>query len=146
MKKIWKAIKSGALYLWQLPQNLLGLVLRLIYKGDDTQAKVLNLGIGDDQLIRTSEKMKGGISLGKYIIVKDTASQTTIKHELGHSKQSLYLGPLYLLVIGLPSALHASVHNSKDCWGKDNWIYYSFYTEKWADKLAKIERNFDSTK
>lgn len=32
-------------------------------------------------------------------------SEKTIKHEYGHQLQSYILGPLYLLIIGLPSGL-----------------------------------------
>lgn len=52
--------------------------------------------------------MQGGISLGKYIIVSQWATQKTIMHEYGHCLQSKILGPLYLLVVGLPSILHAA--------------------------------------
>lgn len=45
------------------------------------------------------------------------------------------LGPLYLIVIGIPSLLHAAVHDSL-CRNKD---YKHFYTEKWADKLAGLK-------
>lgn len=47
------------------------------------------------------------------------------------------LGPLYLLIIGLPSFLWASLKRAGLFRGRD---YYSFYTEKWADRLAGIER------
>ena len=55
-------------------------------------------------------------------------------HELGHHKQSLILGPLYLIVIGIPSLIHAWLWNPNS--GKS---YYDFYTEHWANKLSKIE-------
>jgi hypothetical protein len=58
-----------------------------------------------------------------------------IQHELGHSIQSLILGPLYLIVIGLPSWIWFTWYNN----GKDKRVsYYWFYTEAWANKLAKI--------
>ena len=46
-----------------------------------------------------------GISLGRYVLLNMNSYQLekTIKHELGHSKQSKYLGWFYLLVVGLPS-------------------------------------------
>lgn len=47
------------------------------------------------------------ISLGNYMIF-DLDSPITcnkIKHERGHQLQSKYLGPLYLFVIGFPSAI-----------------------------------------
>lgn len=58
----------------------------------------------------------------------------TIQHESGHVKQSKILGPLYLLVIGLPSIVHAAMHRTV-C---KNPNYYHFYTEKWANKLAGL--------
>lgn len=58
-------------------------------------------------------------------------------HEWGHTRQSLYLGPLYLLIIGLPSIIWAMIHtpNSKKS-------YYFFYTERWADKLGGIPKRY----
>lgn len=68
----------------------------------------------------------------------------TIKHEYGHQLQSYILGPLYILVIGLPSGLW--------CWFIQDWVnkirkkknkpeldYYWFYTESWANKLGKVK-------
>ncbi len=46
------------------------------------------------------------------------------------------LGPLYLLVIGLPSLLWAALHE-KVAPGRS---YYWFYTERWADRLGGVER------
>ena len=122
MKKIWKAIKNVGLYIWQLPQNIIGLFLRAYYRGMDIK-------IDDNALSRISTKMRGGISLGKYIIASHTRLN---KHEFGHTRQSMMLGPLYLLIIGLPSIIHAMFHSGY-CKNRD---YYHFYTEKWANKLA----------
>ena len=47
----------------------------------------------------------------------------------------MILGPLYLLVIGLPSFIHAATW--KDRPGRD---YYAFYTERWADRLGGVTR------
>lgn len=160
MGEIYKNIIEGLLYLWQLPQNLVGLILFQFYKGETVKlsgtARVSPQSTFDDitydakirfkngintPCVKYSEKMKGGISLGKYIIVTKQCSSKTVAHEMGHTKQSMMLGPLYLLVIGLPSLLHASVGFSNTKKG-DNYLYYNFYTEKWADKLAKIKRTF----
>lgn len=120
------------LYLWQLPQNLLGLLLRAICRGTDTDY--------EGALVRRSQKMQGGISLGRYIVVNRYASRKTIMHEYGHCRQSQMLGPLYLLVVGLPSILHAWLH---DC-GKAGKTYYHFFTERWADRLGGVERKNDA--
>ena len=117
-------MKKFLLYIHQLPQNIVGVVLRLIYKGTDTEY--------NDAIVRKSAKMKGGISLGKYIIVGSRASKKTIMHEYGHCIQSRRLGWLYLLVVGLPSIIRASMGRPE--------TYYDFFTEKWADKLGGVRR------
>jgi hypothetical protein len=119
-------MKRIALYLWSLPQNLLGLLLRLIYKGNDSQY--------EDAIVRRSVKMHGGISLGKYIIINQWSTQKTVQHEYGHCRQSKMLGPLYLLVVGLPSILHAAFCPCK------RHSYYDVFPESWADKLGNVKR------
>lgn len=119
-------MKSFLLYLWCLPQNLLGLALRLIYKGNDSTY--------EDAIVRRSTKMLGGISLGKYIIISQWAKKSTVMHEYGHCIQSRYLGWFYLLVIGLQSLLHAALCRCR------NHSYYDMWFEKWADKLGGVER------
>lgn len=75
----------------------------------------------------------GAISFGKYIISYENANYfSTIKHELGHCKQSLYLGWLYLIVIGIPSLIWCGV------WKYTNKPYDWFYTESWANKLGNV--------
>jgi len=122
-------MKQTLLYLWQLPQNLLGLALLAIY------GFVYSLDFNDAGVF-LSERMQGAISLGHYVIVrKGQATPTTLMHEWGHCRQSLYLGPLYLVVIGLPSILHAW------WWNKERGAsYYAFFTERWADRLGGVKR------
>jgi hypothetical protein len=119
-------MKNVLLYIWMLPQNLLGLILRALYKGNDS--------IYEDSLVRRSTKMKGGISLGKYIIVNQWSSKMCVKHEYGHCIQSKYLGWLYLPLIGLQSGLHALLCKCK------KHSYYDMWFEKWANKLGGVSR------
>lgn len=119
-------MKSILLYLWSLPQNLLGLLLRQIYKGNDSQY--------EDAIVRRSVKMQGGISLGKYIIINQWSGKKTVQHEYGHCLQSKRLGWLYLIAVGLPSILHAAFCSCK------RHSYYDVYPEKWADKLGGVKR------
>ena len=123
-------MKNTLLYIWQVPQNLIGLLLRLIYKGNDDKSN----GI----IVRRSLNMRGGISRGRYIIVNQFARDKTIYHELGHCRQSMYLGWLYLLVIGIPSIVWAGLYGSIIKPTTNG--YYKFYTEKWADKLGNVKR------
>lgn len=128
MKNIWKLIKNAAMYIWQLPQNIMGAMLFYLYYRDG-DVYDWNKATSDVKVNCFSEKMKGGITLGKYIIVRDTYCSY---HEFGHTIQSKILGPLYLLVIGSPSIIHAALHKYI-CKNKD---YYHFWTEKWANNLV----------
>lgn len=131
MKGLKKWVVFLALWLWQLPQNLLGLLLVAILKPEDSCAF-------NRARLYYATRMRGGISLGRYIIVRSCLQDYTGRtewHEYGHSRQSLFLGPLYLLVIGLPSLLWAAVWQPGHGRG-----YYEFYTEAWADKLGGVER------
>ena len=119
-------MKRVALYIWQLPQNLLGLLLRAIYRGTDTEY--------NDAIVRMSASMQGGISLGKYIIVDDGETYGTVMHEYGHCRQSQMLGPLYLLVVGLQSGLHCVLCKCK------NHNYHDMWFERWADRLGGVKR------
>ena len=125
-------MKSMLLYLWQLPQNLVGLLWFAIV--DIFHCGVVYFKNIDDVYVFKTQLKLGSVSLGKYIFTKRNASETTIKHEYGHCKQSKYLGWLYLPIIGLPSIIWACIYKYT------NKSYYWFYTEKWADKLGNIKR------
>ena len=123
-------MKKALRFIQELPQNCLGLLLRQIYKGNDTKY--------EDVVLRRSLKMQGGISLGRYIIVSQFASKETVRHEYGHCLQSRRLGWLYLLVIGLPSIVWAGLYGTLVKRTRNG--YYRWYTEKWADRLGGVER------
>ena len=123
---------AALLWIWQAPQNLAGLLLRYIYR-DKIKAVIRSRGVR----YYVAPLFPGGISLGNTIILQDyfVDDALTWEHEFGHSIQSRYLGPLYLFVIGIPSILWAW------WWDPDKDIsYYSFYTEKWADRLGGVSR------
>lgn len=120
------------LYLWQLPQNLLGLLLMLFLKGE-TRHKLGGLRF------YFLDTFPGGITLGEYIIV-GTRQDITVRHEFGHVLQSRKLGPLYLIVIGLPSILHAWLSDLIGCCERHPEGYFHYWTEKWADRLGGVER------
>ena len=134
-------LKSSLLWLWQLPQNLCGIIYRSISKDN----RICVIENNDSRSVGAKvylQKTKGGVSLGKYIFINQDYidKEIVIKHECGHVKQSKILGPLYLLVIGIPSILHAWLNNYIGCcWKNGEYNYYHFYTEKWANKLMGIE-------
>lgn len=137
-------IKNFIIATWELPQNILGAVVKKVCK-----AKPITTYKGATVY---SWNICGGMSLGKYIFVPFTAELLTpagffinkkyaeqlIRHEYGHTIQSKILGWLYLFVIGLPSLIWSNCFvKYREKTGKS---YYAFYTEKWADKLGGVER------
>jgi len=92
-----------------------------------------------------------GVCLGEYIFL-DTSIEpyfekipyTPLLHEHGHRIQSRILGPLYLLLVGLPSIIrniYARLLLKKGVPEKDivEW-HYRYYPENWADSLMDVKR------
>jgi hypothetical protein len=68
-----------------------------------------------DSTVYIYDKFPGGISLGQYILVdfsklnknKEWARESlkqSVKHEYGHTPDSKWQGPLYLIITGLCSS------------------------------------------
>lgn len=124
-------MKQTLLWIWCLPQNLVGLIVKHITKAECR---------GDHYWFSIK---CGSVSLGEYIFLcpNHYGNRKTLRHEKGHQKQSRMLGWLYLPVIALPSLLWAWYYSKHyDELVEKGVSYYSFYTEKWADKLAGIKR------
>ena len=124
-------MKKIALFIWQLPQNLLGILWYLI-NNMFTSCYHINSFDGID-VFKVGFQV-GAVSLGKFIFVSDNHYGTIIQHEYGHCIQSRYLGWLYLPIIGIPSFMWACIYK---CTNKD---YYWLFCEKWADKLGGVTR------
>jgi hypothetical protein len=130
-------------WIWQLPQNLCGLIYKYISKNNRINKVVTEVtkSLGVEALIK---KSPGSVSLGKYIFLSPSGAKNnfTIDHECGHSIQSKKLGPLYLFIIGIPSILHATLNGLFMCCIKDGeYNYYHFYTEKNANKQIEEFKN-----
>lgn len=131
MQKLIKVL----LAIWQLPQVLIALLLMIIFKdkeaftNPDTNLTVTN--------INTHRAFGGScFSLGPVIFTCKDCNLEIIKHETGHSKQSLYLGPLYLLAVAIPSVV---LFITRKIGKKDKVWYHSHYPENWADKLGNVD-------
>jgi hypothetical protein len=123
-------------FLWELPQNLLGLVVWLAVR----------------KRILTRETVRGrilfqvtgfGVSLGSFIFWSEMdraadARTDNRDHEIGHSIQSALFGPFYLILVGIPSV-------SRFLYGRMvfrrrgiRWQgYFDGYPENWADRLGE---------
>ena len=124
---------------WGLPQNLLGAGLAFKHNKDPH--------FSYKGAIVTEWERRDGISLGKYIFVPahgqtyspahgQAHSEFLLEHEYGHSLQSLILGPLYLLLVGLPSMAWNRLpyfERRRKITGKS---YYSVIFERTASSLG----------
>ena len=117
-------------WVWQLPQNLLGIIWKRIKK-ESVITSISNDDIRSVDAEAYLMKAGGAVTLGKHVFISQTYRDQgmTIKHECGHVKQSKMLGPLYLIVIGVPSILHAWLNDYIGCCKKHKDGYYHFYTE-----------------
>lgn len=100
----------------------------------------------------TEWKAKSSVSLGMFVFVTnepyfydklkneytmEELSQRLVVHEYGHTVQSLVLGPLYLIVIGIPSTLWGFLPSLNIKRKNERLSYFSFFTEKWANYLGE---------
>jgi hypothetical protein len=117
------------LFIWQLPQNIVAIVM-LPFLGK------LKLVRNDKYCFAfEAKKMSGGITLGSFIFLSPSCAKrdAIVLHEYGHVVQSHMLSWLYLIVIGLPSLMWATFHGPI--------CYYRFYTESWANKISGLKVN-----
>ena len=133
MKLIMKYIRNLILFIWQLPQHLLA----ILYIGYLVMmCKDLGVDSRYKQAIVIPCVMRGAVTLGCYVFVGlNSEYRKTVKHELGHTIQSKILGPLYLIVIGIPSITYCGLRRIFPSLRRKN--YYDFYTEKWANNLSE---------
>lgn len=109
----------GALdFTWGGLQSVIGLVLGIgaVLLGASVSP---HWGRGAEVELPAYMGQGAGVSLGPIAIGSSGFSHWP--HEFGHRLQSLLLGPLYLFVIGIPSAISRRS---------------TFYTERWADAWA----------
>lgn len=128
---------------WGLIQNILGAFIYLFLILKDTNrnkesffnAKVI------------SWKRHGSMALGMFIFLDerlDNYKTRTLVHEYGHTIQSIILGPLYLLVIGIPSFIWANTPYFERNRRRGKYNYSYLYTEKWANYLGRKYTGLES--
>ena len=133
IKLIMKYIRNLILFIWQLPQH----IVALIYFGYLVMmCKDLGVDSRYKQAIVIPCVMRGAVTLGNYVFVGlNSEYRKTVKHELGHTIQSKILGPLYLIVIGIPSITYCGLRRIFPSLRKKN--YYDFFSEKSANYLSE---------
>ena len=118
---------------WGILQTFIGAILFLCFAHKVSKCDYYKYAI---ELTITNTTLTGAVSLGAFVFYfYNEPDLNTQRHEFGHCIQSMILGPLYLFVVGIPSVVWALYSNKHE-----NTSYYSFYTEKWADKLVGVNR------
>ena len=127
----WISVLLG---IWQLPQ-IIGALFLLIFLHSDIQPyKNTYNGI---TVWKVEHSFRTCWSLGPFIFTARKQKDDLFRHESGHSVQSIFLGPLFLFVVGIPSAILLGIKRNK---GKDRDWYYAHYPENWANKLGGVEQ------
>lgn len=141
MKKVLYALCQC---LWGLPQTLLGFVHWLVYRRSPH--------FWYHGALVTLWPNSASVSLGLFVFVTDEpdfypklqhlmtreeAGRRLLVHEYGHTIQSLLLGPLYLLIIGIPSTVWGFCPSLVRKRQREQVSYFDFFTESWANQLGK---------
>ena len=113
---------------WGILQTFLGLLVFLVHYKD---RHYFYKGV-----IATEWHRNEGLSLGLFIFAWPDDERVVV-HEYGHCIQSALLGPLYLPIIGIPSAIWANTPALEQARIHHHKSYYRFYPEKWANRLGK---------
>ncbi len=116
--------------IWGLPQTLIGFFLFLL--------NIRKKHYWFRNCIVTEWDEGNSCSLGLFVFLYGNSydPEEVLLHEYGHCIQSLMLGPLYLLIIGIPSFFWCNLPAMAARRRRKNISYYSFYPEKWANQLA----------
>ena len=127
-----KRILRRLLFPWELPQVLLGIMFLIALKKRTT-----SLEHYEASSVYFVKGFPGGISLAFLIFLNsdEQGKSRAVKHEYGHTRQSLFLGWLYLFIVGVPSIFRAVIWNN---FKLDSEKYYEGFPENWADRLGKV--------
>lgn len=148
MKGKVKILKSVLYCIWQCTwgvlQTLLGLLVFIVHIQD---RHFVYHGA-----VVTEWMSKSSVSLGMFVFVTkepyfyeklkseytmEELSQRLLVHEYGHTIQSLILGPLYLILIGIPSTLWSFLPSCYEKRKNGGISYFSFCVERWANALGE---------
>ena len=145
-KKMLSILLTCILFIWQLPQIILGFIVLCVYRRKYSVHKsVYSTENCKPFSYHKIYNYNNGVSLSsKFIILGDSRCiKRTLLHEHGHAFQSKVLGPLYLILIGLPSAsgniFDRVFHKKWEPQKRIKW-YYNLPWEHWADLVYGVKR------
>lgn len=134
----------AASVLWEAPQSVLGLMVWGVFSA---RGRVVRRYAYAGRLM-IGVRATAAVSLGHFVFFfAHDAPETPLasdneRHEFGHARQSRMLGPLYLFVVGVPSALrflYSAYHRRRHGTGWPG--YFDGFPENWADRLGGVKRD-----
>lgn len=124
-------------FTWGIIQNAAGLIIFIKYR-KERHNKFFGACV---TYIESEDKPWGGVSLGYFIFInvksEKESLEATVVHEYGHTIQSLIFGPLYFLIIGLPSAIWCNAKAYKSLRKEKQISYFSRFPENFANSLGE---------
>lgn len=132
MTRLWYLIYIVIQLTWGFIQSMMGFIVFLRHSGDPHSFY--------RGCVLTKWNHSSGLSLGLFIFTPFEAGKNgdrLIVHEYGHTFQSLFLGPLYIPLIGIPSFVWARHRRYKRMRALKGLSYSYYWTEKWADRLGE---------
>jgi len=142
MKKFKLALFYLLHWTWALSQNIVGGIGCLLLARSGKHRRINYHGAIVTYV--DTKKSFGGVSIGMFVFINgkyikenpdDGWTHDSRIHEFGHCVQSILLGPLYWIVIALPSIIwcnlpyFAKMHDTK----ATKHVYYKAYCEGWAN-------------
>ena len=129
---------------WGLPQTVLGFLLLLGHRKDrhffyhgalvtQWQGKA-SVSVGPFVFL-TADPYFADKFAGQY--TREELSARLLVHEYGHTIQSLALGPLYLVIIGVGSTLWGWLPSLNRMRREKQISYFAFFTERWANSWGE---------
>lgn len=122
---------------WGAVQNVVGAVIAGVLAVRDPRRRRFAY---HGALVMEWDRRGASMALGMFIFFGHLGMEgadETLVHEYGHTVQSCILGPAYLLVIGLPSFLWATLPRARRGRRENGRSYFDFYTEKWANRCGE---------
>lgn len=116
---------------WGLPASILGLLAGI------AMAILLRPPLRFQRMIYfTIGRSWGGFSLG-CVFVRDEQSDGSICwHEYGHSYQNAILGPLFLILVAIPSCVRYFIYEAREALRKPNNDYDAIWFEGSATDIG----------
>lgn len=139
--KFLTILVNALLAIWILPQWITGILGWLIFRNGklyyNEDAKILVLNVNKGHLFGNA-----CCSSGPIIFTTPECNENTIKHETGHSVQSLIFGILFHIIVSIPSVC---LFWYKRLTNKDQKFYHSHWPEGGnklcADELGHVNKS-----